>query len=111
MAGKIDKDSSAEFRKIIHNENINYIGQIAHKEVANLMRKVYALVVPSLWMENYPTVVLEAFSNDLIVIGSKRGGIIELLSDNRGILFDPLLKSEITEALDKLQTLPPDKYN
>lgn len=111
MAGKIDKNSSAEFIKIIHNENINYVGQIDHKEVANLMRNVYALVVPSLWMENYPTVILEAFSNDLLVIGSKRGGIIELLSDNRGILFDPLTKSEITEALDKLQTLSPDKYN
>jgi len=39
------------------------------------------LAVPSIWMETGPLVVLEAFSQQLPVIGSRRGGIAELVVD------------------------------
>lgn len=48
------------------------------------------LIVPSLWEDTFPTVILEAFAYNIPVIGSKLGGIPELVIDNyNGFLFDP----------------------
>jgi glycosyltransferase involved in cell wall biosynthesis len=46
-------------------------------------------VVPSLCYENLPTVILEALNNNLAVIGSKLGGIKDMLSEEQ-LLFTPI---------------------
>ena len=43
-----------------------------------------ALVVPSLWLETGPLVVLEAQAAGLYVMGSRLGGIAELVGDGAG---------------------------
>ena len=50
-------------------------------------------VMPSLWWENQPLVVIEAMVNGIAVIGSDRGGIPEALGD-AGIV--PGLPSRLT---------------
>jgi glycosyltransferase involved in cell wall biosynthesis len=48
------------------------------------------LVLPSLWYENAPTVILEAAAHGLTVIGSRIGGIPEFVRDGEtGLLFPP----------------------
>jgi glycosyltransferase involved in cell wall biosynthesis len=58
------------------------------------LRKVIAtwdaIVVPSLWLESGPQVVYEAFAVNTPVIGSRLGGIAELVSDGEtGLLCAP----------------------
>ena len=52
------------------------------------IRKYDALVVPSVWLETGPLVVLEAFAAGVPVIGSRLGGIAEMVRDGvDGLLF------------------------
>jgi glycosyltransferase involved in cell wall biosynthesis len=64
----------------------------------SVLGKLDVLVVPSLWHDTAPRVVLEAFAFGVPVIGSNRGGIPELVTDETGWIFDPA-KPESLETL------------
>ena len=64
-----------------------------------------ALVVPSLWLETGPMVVLEAKAAGLPVIGSRLGGIAELVSEPEdGMLVPPGNVAAWTEAIMAMVT-------
>lgn len=71
------------------DENIKFLGRKEREDVLEIMRQSDCLVVSSLCYENSPTVIYEAFSVGLPVMGSNLGGIPELLGEERGILFEP----------------------
>ncbi len=50
-------------------------------------RDVDVVVVPSLWLENQPMVVLEAFARGKPVIASRIGGLPQMFSDGEGGRF------------------------
>jgi len=47
------------------------------------------LVVPSLWWENSPLTIHEAFQRGVPVLASDRGGMAELVGQGGGLLFPP----------------------
>ena len=58
--------------------------------MAEAYQAIDLLVVPSLWLENSPLVIHEAYQSLRPVIGSRIGGICELVQDGwNGLLFDP----------------------
>lgn len=64
-------------------------------------------IVPSLWLETGPLTVLEAFAAGLPVIGSRLGGIAELVRDGiDGVLFEPGNAKELANILDRLYKSP-----
>lgn len=61
------------------------------------------LVVPSICNDSLATVVYEALSYGLPVIGSRRGGMPEMIKDGvNGLLFDPNNPSELVTAMAKV---------
>lgn len=75
--------------------------------VANdfLREQVDVLCVPSAWEEPFGKVVIEAFSHGIPVIGSRAGGIQELVRDNEnGFLVSPGDPDSIYEAVMKFVT-------
>lgn len=57
-------------------------------DIVNQLKTVDACVVPSVWLETGPLVVYEAFAAGIPVIGTRLGGISELVRDNiDGLLF------------------------
>lgn len=57
--------------------------------MAQLSRASY-LVVPSVWYENFPRTIVEAYSMGVPVIASRLGALAELVLDGQtGLLFDP----------------------
>jgi len=60
---------------------INFKGPYAHGELGDALSSIDVLVVPSVWYENTPFVVLEAFSAGRPVIASDLGGLSELVVD------------------------------
>lgn len=80
-------------------------GYLSESELRSLVANARALVVPSIWMENFPTVISEAFSLSRSVIGSDRGGIPEMLDfGTRGIVYPAtdveMLGDAMLELLD-----------
>jgi glycosyltransferase involved in cell wall biosynthesis len=76
--------------KVRHaSSNVRWLGHQSPEEIARLMRRAKALVLPSVWYENFPRVLVEAYSHGLPVIGSRLGALASLV-DHRvtGLHFD-----------------------
>ncbi|HEX7924153.1 MAG TPA: glycosyltransferase [Bradyrhizobium sp.] len=84
--------------------NVRFLGALSRAEVLREMARARALVVPSLWYEGFPMVVVEAFAQGTPVIASEIGGLAEVVSAGRtGALVPPgdaaALRQRIAELL------------
>lgn len=78
-------------------------GFLSETELRSLVKNARAVVVPSIWMENFPTVISEAFSLGRPVVGSDRGGIPEMLDfGGRGIVYSATNVEELGDAMLEL---------
>ncbi|MBN2490026.1 MAG: glycosyltransferase [Planctomycetes bacterium] len=67
---------------------VHFAGPLARDRLAAAHGELDVLVVPSLWYENSPLVILEAQAARTPVIASDLGGMAELVQDGRtGLLF------------------------
>jgi glycogen synthase len=82
--------------------SIKFIGGVPRERVFEYLRKATICVLPSLW-ENFPYTCIEAMASGCAVVGSKNGGMAEMIEDGvSGILIDPEKPEEISEAILKL---------
>lgn len=112
--GGIDKNEYSEkYLSLIKSSNkrINYYGKIEHTVLMEKIVDYDFVIVPSLWVDNYPTIILEAMAHGVIVIASNRGGAVDLLSENRGFLFDWDDELSINKCLDKIESIEVEEYN
>ena len=106
-----DIEDEKRLEKYLNNKNIKYLGMKTNKEVIELLEESQFMVVPSLWMENYPTTVLEGMLSGNLVLGSNRGGISDMLANNRGILFDITNTNSILKVLNKISIIEDKEYS
>jgi glycosyltransferase involved in cell wall biosynthesis len=59
--------------------NIEFLGYARGDELEGLLRGAACVVVPSIWFENLPLTILEAFARGKPVVGSDSGGIPEMV--------------------------------
>ncbi len=72
------------------DSRIKLKGEYANKDIGKILSDVDVLVAPSIWQENAPLVIQEAFLSKTPVIASRIGGIPELVKDGvNGLLFTP----------------------
>lgn len=75
--------------RITADSRVQVLGPRPPDEVYREMRRAAYLVMPSLWYENFPRTLVEAFACGLPVIASRLGALAELIDDGRtGLLFD-----------------------
>lgn len=68
----------------------NLLGSLQPSSVYGEMRGARALIMPSIWYENFPRTLVEAFACGLPVIASRLGAMATLVDHGQtGILFDP----------------------
>jgi glycosyltransferase involved in cell wall biosynthesis len=73
-----------------NNPSIEFKGLFDRKELMHVMENLDVLVVPSLWYENSPNIIQEAFATRTPVIASNLGGMAELVKhEENGLLFNP----------------------
>lgn len=83
--------------------NAEYVGFKTGKELEMLIRKAKVSVYPSEWYENCPFSVIESQMFGTPVIGSRMGGIPELIGEGRtGELFEAGNADDLEEKLRKL---------
>jgi glycosyltransferase involved in cell wall biosynthesis len=69
---------------------VTRLGDLSAEAVWNEMNCTIALVMPSIWYENFPRTIVEAFAAGLPVIASRIGALEELVSEGEtGLLFEP----------------------
>ncbi len=82
---------------------IGFAGYVSGAAKEALLATAHHLLIPSLWYENAPVAVVEAAAYGLGVIGSRIGGIPELVREGRtGLLFAPGDAAGLMEAIGGL---------
>jgi len=91
--------------------NVEFLGFKSGDELWSLIQSASFIVVPSEWYENNPLTIIEAYAFGKPVIGSRIGGIPEIIDDNKtGYLFYPGNTSELEEVLKRADNLSETEY-
>lgn len=89
--------------------SIDIRGWTSPEEVKELMLGARALVVPSRWYEGQPIAILEAFASGLPVLGSRLGGVAELVGiQGEDWLCSPDSEEDWTRGFEMLASTAPD---
>lgn len=101
LGGRVtDSELRGKIERGEYPEHIKFLGYIDPKEV---LPRVNALIIPSLWHEPFGRVVFEAFAYGIPVIGTNRGGIPEIIDEGRtGFIYDPNVPHELRNLLQTL---------
>jgi len=99
-----DADYVEALRKRIGDDSrVRLLEPLPNNEVVERLRNYDALAVPSHGMETGPLVVYDAFLAGIPVIGSKRGGIAELVTHERdGLLVEASDPEAWAAAIERL---------
>jgi glycosyltransferase involved in cell wall biosynthesis len=89
-------------------DSVRFLGVQGRRQVADLMARAAALVLPSL-SEGWGVVVAEALASGTPVVASRVGGVPEILaSDDGGILVPPADEDALAAALIEIAARRPD---
>jgi glycosyltransferase involved in cell wall biosynthesis len=79
---------------------IRFLGWV---DPVQFFTQIDVLLVPSLWQEPLPRVIQEAYTAGVPIVGSRRGGIPELIEDSvTGLLFDPDVPKTLGAVVDRI---------
>lgn len=85
------------------DSRIHFDGPFENARVAEVMKGLSALVVPSIWFENSPLVILESLSAGTPVITANIGGMAELVQDGvDGLHFVAGSANDLARQLQRL---------
>ena len=70
-------------------DHVELHGRYRQMQIPQLMQQCDWVIVPSIWWENSPVVIQEAFACHKPVIGSNHGGIAEKINGRGGLGFEP----------------------
>lgn len=69
---------------------VRFLGTVSADAVPDILSRARALVLPSVWYEAQPRVVLEAYAAGVPVVASRIGGLEDLVAHERtGLLVEP----------------------
>lgn len=109
--GRIEDAYDEEsFMSMIKDKKVFFHGKKSHKEAISFLEQVFAVVVPSVWMENYPTTAIEGIYGECIVCGSNRGGVPELVEEKE-LIFDVTDIEDLQRCLMRLNDMSNEEYN
>ena len=83
-------DYAEQLRRELSNwSNVHFYGYVSGEAKADLLARSDAFVLPSICYDNAPLAIPEAYRYGLPVIGSRIGGIPEMIQENKtGFLFN-----------------------
>ena len=89
-------------RKLNIEDRVQFLGQIPNEKVSEYLSASDCFVLPSL-KEGFGIVILEAMAASIPVIGTKVGGILDIIkNEESGILVQPKDPKELAEAIFKV---------
>jgi glycosyltransferase involved in cell wall biosynthesis len=88
---------------LLRHPGVTAHGAWPHERLAEALGRLDVLVVPSVWQENSPFVIREAFAAGVPVVASRVGGIPETIVDGKnGLLFEPGSADDLHRVLSRL---------
>lgn len=88
-------------------DNLTFLGPLWGEALNPVLSQARFVIVPSIWHENFPYVINQSFALARPVIGARRGGITELVSDGeRGLVFEPDTPGALSASINQLAKAP-----
>ncbi|HUV03479.1 MAG TPA: glycosyltransferase family 4 protein [Armatimonadota bacterium] len=101
------RQQAEEFKKLHSLDNVTFGGFQTGEVLRSIVQGAAFMIVPSECYENCPMTVLEAFATGKPVIGSRLGGIPDIIDDGvNGLLFEPGNADDLAEKISYLAGQP-----
>lgn len=99
--------------KMSNGISVNLLPKISRKALMSLMSKTSIVVIPSLWPEPLPYVLIESMLYGKLIVASNIGGIPEIVDRHlKGVkLIKPGDYVELADTLDRLKSFNLEKIN
>lgn len=92
--------TGGEDRRLQMQHGVTLLGALGQTAVRAEMQRAQVLVLPSVWYENFPLTLVEAYASGLPVIASRIGALAELVEHGEtGLLFQPRDARGLADAL------------
>jgi glycosyltransferase involved in cell wall biosynthesis len=110
--GQLDQPMFADYIATLRtaasaDQRVTLPGEYPAARTSEVFADMDVLVVPSLWYENTPFVVLEAFAAGVPVVASRLGGLAEVVRDGvNGVLFRAGDARDLGAVLQRLAADP-----
>lgn len=89
---------------------VKFLGHIGREKLRELIDGALFVVLPSEWYENFPYSILEAFASAKPVVGSRIGGIPQLIrAGETGLLFEPGDAHDLAEKIQWMVERPKER--
>jgi glycosyltransferase involved in cell wall biosynthesis len=96
-----------ERARLAEHPQVNLLGWLGAAEINERMQRAAYLVMPSIWYENFPRTLVEAYANGLPVIASRLGSLAELVDHGRtGLVFEPRSAHDLARHLAWAEAFP-----
>lgn len=91
---------------------VTFAGAYEHSDLHEILAELDAVVVPSIWHENLPTVGLNAIASGVPLLVSDVGGLVELIDDyDCGVAFRHGDAEDLAALLERLVREPQTLQN
>ncbi len=88
-------------------DNCEFLGSVKRENIFDFYKGTRFVVLPSVWYEGFPMVLVEAMMRSKPVVASRIGGLSEIVEDGKtGLLFEPSNINELTEKIRYLWDRP-----
>jgi len=86
---------------------IQFLGIVENQMIREHFKSALLSIIPSIWMENCPVTVIEAMAAGCPQVGSRRGGIEEMIVEGKtGCCFHPGDPQDLAEKIIRLLQHP-----
>lgn len=93
--------------RLVRRERIRFMGGYQHARISDILAEIDVVIVPSIWYENAPLTIHEAFLAKTPVIASNIGGMAELIQDEvNGLLFRTGSAHDLCRQMDRIIRQP-----
>ena len=93
--------------QLANSPHIRCMGRYEQHELGRILAEVDVVIVPSIWYENAPLVIREAFLAQTPVITADFGGMREWVTDGvNGLLFQPRNVDDLRQKMNRFLTEP-----
>ena len=87
----------------VKDERVEFCGSYNYEEMPKILDEIDILVVPSIWWENSPLILLRALAHNVPAIVSDLGGMTEVINDGEnGFVFEAGNAHSLAEILRKI---------
>jgi GT2 family glycosyltransferase/glycosyltransferase involved in cell wall biosynthesis len=102
-------DYGARLAPLLAHPSVHRIGPVPHERMPEALASIDVLVVPSVWIENAPFIIREAFASGAPVIASDLGGMAEMVRHEiDGLRFPPGDAGALAACVGRLLERPSD---